>query len=445
MKRFVPKVVYDSINNVNKNVTKHFSRNSTGYYLNENGILQSVNSNVERLDYDLDDSSSLGLLIENPTVNKSINFSSWSNVNATKGLNTSETLAPDGTYTALKLKENKVTSNSHYLRTPSGIPVDRDKYVTFSFYVKAAERKYIQLNLAQIGITGSPTVYFQIDLQTKSLFGPIEYTNNHNTTPCFNEVDVKIKSYPNNWCKVILTFHILDNENNNNCLIRPIIYLIEVDDISGFSQALYPGTIGYGVYLWGSQIEESNYPTSYVSTSTIEASRAGDFLAFDLSSVFSQLEGTINLSCQLLDFPKQGYQTLFNLSDMFYEDTLNYFYNRIVARLTATNIEIYNHYDPVNNPESANITTINFKRNSSKILNIAFSFDESIMAISINGENTINESFTKLDPTITEAWLQFSNIFDEVYPLNQLNGYLKYMSYYSTKLPNYKLQELTQL
>src|ERR1044072_5209994 len=123
-------------------VTGSFARSSSATYLDVNGYLVTVGSNVLRPLYS--GSSLIGALLESSATNlafPSNNFGSWTpSAQATNTANSG--IAPDGTNTAAKLAENTVLA-VHY--AGKNFAIVRASQYTWSVYAKAVEDRYIQL------------------------------------------------------------------------------------------------------------------------------------------------------------------------------------------------------------------------------------------------------------------------------------------------------------
>ena len=83
-----------------------FTRDSLGTYTDELGIVRTVSNNTPRFDHDPTTGESLGLLIEESRTNlvpDSTTYNGWTTYSSSIPSITQETLAPDGTYSAIKI------------------------------------------------------------------------------------------------------------------------------------------------------------------------------------------------------------------------------------------------------------------------------------------------------------------------------------------------------
>jgi hypothetical protein len=336
-----------------------FTRSSSAYRTNEYGILELINSNEVRHDYDPETGEYLGILLEDALTNKVGDFSTWAYAGSTKNTSISDVVSPDGTLGTNICKICELNTKGVHYTTPAITQVYNNipgEYYTLSFFVKAAERSEIQVILQNIyaalyaDVKRSIHFKVQLNIETGAVLLPPDYTNNtHSVTytviiqqdplktaeytvvyTIFANTKISIVKYPNGWRRISVSTKFVDNNDIYNYYyysrIRPVIYLLNVDDTQpGLRTNSYLGTTGYGVYLWGPQVEYTPSASSYTPST-----RAADNLNFDLSTVFSKTEGTIITEFDINSFPyRRGssasnsvnypgdtiYQTIFNIHD----------------------------------------------------------------------------------------------------------------------------------
>ena len=155
------------------------------------------------------------------------------------------TTAPDGTSTADKLVEAN-TSQYNYIyknRTAS------NETLTVSFYVKQAGRKYFKIQYTDNVLYVAAAIF---DLNLGTVFSTsapnVEYTN----------IYASIYDAGSGWYRVSLTA--------SKAAVNPdnvaSIFLVANDG----STVLYTGDGTSGVYIWGAQLEQSDYVTPYIPT-----------------------------------------------------------------------------------------------------------------------------------------------------------------------------------
>lgn len=243
------------------------SRNSKATRVNQDGFIEEVDENVPRLDYT---DGGCPLLLTEPqstnfiTDSEDISDSAWSKVNCSVLQN--QIVSPDGNINADKILETAVDSQ-HRLDISTTIS---SGVATFSLYAKAAERDSILMRIDQ-------TVSF-FDL-TNGL------TSSQGTTESF------IKNVGNGWYRCTAIKPI----SNANEICR--INITESYEV--FND--YVGDPTKGVYIWGAQLEELSYATSYIKTEGSTVTRLGDVVtdAGD-ASTFNSSEGVLYAEIEAL-------------------------------------------------------------------------------------------------------------------------------------------------
>ncbi|MGZ3971005.1 MAG: phage head spike fiber domain-containing protein [Mucilaginibacter sp.] len=251
----------------------NFSRASSGSYYNSFGVLSFAANNQPRFDFNPNDYSSLGLLIE-PQRSNEIIFSEditqayWSKQDVTLS---ASSVAPDGVTAPYKLSETSATSY-HSLSFAPNFTVSQN-YV-LSFYAKAVERSWLAVNTVDLAGVSADSY---VNLSTGAS-GTVQHSS------------VSVQAINNGWYRIYVKF---------NAGIGGGPGLISIGSASANDSKSYAGTPGSGMYLWGFQLEAGNYGTSYISTAGVANTRSADVVsATDLSWLVS---GTNSLGTFLLD------------------------------------------------------------------------------------------------------------------------------------------------
>jgi len=234
-----------------------FTRASGGSYVGADGLIKYAGVNEARFDHDPVTGESLGLLIEESRTNSllySQDFSNaiWSN-NLTILLASYNNLTGlDGTTSAYTFTAIPLSGlNAIY----QNFTCTASTTYTFSFYVKLGTLPSSSFKIAVFNLTGSSFIAVDVvptqTLSTSS-WTRVSYTF---TTPV-GCISARVYPYRN---AVI-------SQNN--------------------------GTF----YLWGAQLEEGAFPTSYIPTTTAAATRSADVASITgtaFSSWYRQDEGTV--------------------------------------------------------------------------------------------------------------------------------------------------------
>lgn len=221
------------------------TRSSTGYALTEAGTLVQFGTNVARI-------TDKGLLIEEGRTNQLVrsqefDSTSWPKANATVTANAAA--APDGTTTADKLVED--SSNSSHSLSQAFSASNAVSYAV-TVYAKAAERNTLTIQCSG-PFTVAPTARF-----TLTGSGTVSVQQGNPTATA------RIDALAGGWyrCTMIVT-------TNAAASLTTVFQLYN-------GATIYQGDGTSGLYLWGAQIEQGGFATSYIPTTTAAASRAAD-------------------------------------------------------------------------------------------------------------------------------------------------------------------------
>ena len=266
-------LAYNDENNNYKPLPFTTTRDSIGTRVNKEGLIEVVGNDVPRIDYT--DSADGVLLLENSSTNLitySEDFSDGSWIKTRSSISSNLAISPDGTLNAGKLIENTST-NTH--STQNNVTIGNVD-TTISVFVKADTRSRVRFILTDL-TTGD----YRVDLNLNNL-SVIE--NNGGGRGSWTNTSYKIENFTNNWYKVSLTatkgagsqaslsINLLDNSGNH----------------------VYTGDGTSGVYIYGAQLEEGSYATSYIPTSGSSVTRQADTAnGSGNSEVFNDSQGVL--------------------------------------------------------------------------------------------------------------------------------------------------------
>ena len=249
-----------------------FSRGSIGTRVNRNGLIETIPANLPRFDFDPVTGECRGLLIEESRQNLltySDDFSLWSVSNGSVQSNV--ITAPDGNTTADKLVENSASGNKEVSR--SSITFTSGTSLTFSCFVKAEERNLFRFGFTTGFFASGTSAYFNLSNGTVSLIqGGI--------------TSASIIPYPNGWYRCVATVLPTSSGSGN----------VHITLVRSGTQPNYVGDGTSGIYLWGAQLEEGAFPTSYIPTEASTRTRAADnarITGKNFSEWYRPDEGTI--------------------------------------------------------------------------------------------------------------------------------------------------------
>ncbi|TYK74373.1 hypothetical protein FSY45_19635 [Comamonas sp. Z1] len=257
-----PSLLLDFANSRRVDPRIQFTRASTATCFGPDGVLRTVGKGIPRIDFDPATGACLGLLIEESRTNLILQ-STGDSAKApwNKGVNLTRVgnaLAPDGTNTATTY-------------TPAAVG---NAYIGQS-HQRAANTTYAVSCYARIRSGNVPTGGGIIT---------IDYDANGNTGDLERIIlPFEGSGISSEWKRFSLTF----------------------TNVSAYTASTYfctdfnPGT---EIDLWGCQLEVGNFPTSYIPTTTSEATRAADYAVMrdsDFSSWYRSDRGTflVEASC----------------------------------------------------------------------------------------------------------------------------------------------------
>jgi len=219
------------------------TRGSTATRVNKDGLIETVASDVPRLDYPLLDGvvQDCPTLLLEPTransLSRSEEFNLWGDTGVTVTANA--TIAPRGAQTA-----DLLTSSANNWRRSQAVTIANGSVYSFSCFVK----KHTTTNKIRFELyKGSNASNLDFVFSTETL-----------SASDASLTDLKVENYPNDWYRVSCKF----TANGTNAIVY-----------------LYPSQ-GYGssgsAYFWGAQLEAGDYPTSYIPTSGSAVTRTAD-------------------------------------------------------------------------------------------------------------------------------------------------------------------------
>ena len=225
------------------------SRASTATYYDANGVIQTAGVNVARDNAYFPDENGVfkpaGLLLEGSgtnvvTYSEQFDNATWYKYDATVTPN--QALAPNGTLTMYELTDN-ATNSKHYIAKPFTPP---SSDFTISAYVKYKNIDWVYLHYFNSGCA--------FNIRTGEVGTPTVSATSPSIIPVGNGV-----------------YRISINITNNVGADGLYLGLSTDNSITG----VYTGT-GSSAFIWGIQVENGSYPTSYIPTTSSAVTRAAD-------------------------------------------------------------------------------------------------------------------------------------------------------------------------
>jgi hypothetical protein len=246
-----------------------FTRASPGTYFNSSGVLTTASADTARFDYDPATFMAQGLLIEEQRTNlltysEQFNNAIWGKSNSTA--TAAAAVSPDGTTNAAKL-EATATATTVFTSTPTAVAATS---VTFSVYVKQG--------------TGATTANAFLLRNSTTATNLVGVTLNYSTgvwTYTVGSTGVTITDAGNGWWRVQIAASSGITSGNN------------IVGYVGFTGG--PQTAGDHLFAWGAQLEDGPFATSYIPTVASQVTRTADVATItgaNFSQWFNAAEGS---------------------------------------------------------------------------------------------------------------------------------------------------------
>jgi hypothetical protein len=255
---------------------KHYvtisTANSTLFISARNNFIGSIDNisvkevtknNLARVDYDGTASS---LLVEPERTNLiqySEDFSQWTDTGVQVNINS--TISPSGTQNASTITGSTASSRHNVVVSTISGSVS----ASFSVFAKAKELRYLQIASAN-----STNQYANFDLLSGTI-GTIGggFSN------------VKIESLDNDWYKISLV-----SNSQYNSIYLSLASSLTASWLETYSMANNSDSL----YLWGGQVEEASYATSYIPTDGSTVTRVQDqYSKTGISNLINSEEGVL--------------------------------------------------------------------------------------------------------------------------------------------------------
>lgn len=385
------------------------SRGSTATRVNKDGFIESVATNVPRLDYPLIDGvvqDCPALLLEPSRTNliaDSDDMTGFSFTSAAIDLNSG--IAPDGSNTAIKFKDDN-SGGTGAVRLFKAYTVSTSTDYQMSVFMKAGTLNYAGLR------TGSFTTPANGDTVFNLSIGTIHSQSSAHTR-------ASIEYYGNGWyrCSIGFTTHSSDTSGNFVVILANNNGNPNSVDRNGTSNVL----------IWGAQFEAGSYTTSHIPTSGSTVTRSADACnGSGTSAEFNDSEGVLFAEI----FIEENIESNINISistGIHQENLVKIIY---VVDENAFKSEIFN--------PSQVLTKIEYFNYSLGVFNkVLLSYNSSNLKLYINGFEIDSVSVSGLPSGLSEL------NFDRADGTAPFYGKTKQLMTFKTALTDSELETLT--
>ena len=367
---------------------------------------------IPRLDYS-GGSTNPTLLLEPQRTNLVDNgstISNWTLQGVTRLLN--QGTSPQNIQEATLISETN--DNSNHLAFVPFYGLSSGSQYTYSGFVKQGTQRYAFFHL----VLGSVRYGIIFDFVTKSVTD-VEYIG----TP-INE-SYYFTEYNDGWFRLVISMQKIGSGT-----AYPVIGLSDspTPTYNNFAQPIYQGNSSKNIYVWGFQLEQGSYSTSYIPTSGTSVTRVGDVCddGGD-ATTFNDTEGV--LFVEIAVFTSVG-NKIITLSDGGNNNRIYIGYNtnnRLDVNVTSGgSYQVIFNYTGVTNPNSFN--------------KIAFKYKENDFALWINGVEVLTDT-----SGITPNGLDELNLCSTNTTADFFYGKCKQVIYFNEALTDTELEELTTI
>jgi len=405
--RVLPKLALDfTTASLDPRVT--FTRTgNTATVINSSGLIEPINADIPRFDYNPATLACKGLLIEESRANVSLystDFSSsWTTSNSTIG--SESTTAPDGAATFPKIVDN-TANNSHFIlqnhTVTSGIAY------TFSVYAKRIGRD-LQMCFGSSDVTGDPYANFDLTNGVVSATG--------------GTITARIELFKNGIyrCSATVTSAVA---NSFGCI------LANINSITATRLQTYTGDNTSGVCVWGAQLEAGAFATSYIPTEATTVTRNADVATMtgtNFTDWYNANEGTVLASWDAaVQTPTKD---AFTISD---ETSSNIVYNR--SRSDGADFAI------VSGGSTGMFRAVAVARTNTTLMNCAVAYKLNDSNTAINA--TAQTADTSVTPPVSPTTLTIGNLYTG--QAQYIGGHIAKIFYYPQRLTDAELAAFTK-
>ena len=400
---YKPEKVY-SVLPTNGDGDLFFDRNTPATRVNKDGLIEQLGTDVPTLDYS--NGSCPSLLLERYSLNLALyseDFSQWwQKTNST--VTTNQTTSPSGDLTADKLQRTSTTYN--YLG--KGISkATQQLNMTISIFVKQGEGDFFT-------IRGQGDYPNRIDAIYQFSTNELNTSVGGNN---FTVINSSVKEHINGWVRLSISFN-TDNFGSFTTFFSP-------RNTSGFIDHNDSSSSSF-VYIWGAQLEEQPYATSYIPTTSETASRSGDsFSKTGLSSYISSTAGVLYAEIASLS-TGDNTTRVFSLNDGGSTNVVYIGFSSSGGRIYAgINYQIVAYFTPTD-PTDFHKVAIKYEDNNTKFF--------------VNGNQIGSTETTQTVPSGLSQIKSTSGLNSD-----RFYGKVKDLRVYNTLLTDLELKELTTI
>ena len=321
----------------NRILIQTLSGSTIGSVIVDNVSVKQINGDRARLNYEIEGdlvNTKPSLLLEPQSTNL---FTKSNDVDATAATKLDNQItSPEGLQNAALYVENTATA-SHGAIKSAILPTAGATTYTLSVFAKAKERHLLRLN---IYANGASNLTDNFDL----INGTVSDANS------------KIEDFGNGWFRCSTTKTVTNSGGYN---------FAAVHIGKATNNYYYAGDGQSGLYLFGFQIEQQSYPTSYIPTNGSTQTRAAETCnGAGTSSIFESTEGILYLEVAFNNLSQNNIALSDNTNDNRVTFTSSGTINRFKAQIKLGGSTVFSaHAQAIDNTQNFNKYAIKWKEN----------------------------------------------------------------------------------
>jgi hypothetical protein len=269
-----------------------FTRASGGSYVGADGLIKLAGVNEPRFDHNPYTGESLGFLVEESRTNLSIysedfsNTSYWGPTSQTVVSNVA--ISPNGDVTADNIIPAAGTNALRYLYYAiNPYSMSASTPYTSSVFVKKNGLRYFAIQAHDNFMSSGHRAGFDLD-------NGIVVASTVNNTGSATGATASIVPYPNGWYRCIITGTTAGTGTIGGTAFS---FTSSLDANASVGSISADGTSGG--FIWGMQVEQGAFPTSYIPTTSATVTRAADNASIGSSATWFNPSGfTVVSDCQ---------------------------------------------------------------------------------------------------------------------------------------------------
>ena len=227
-----------------------FSRSGSATRINSQGLIETVSNGQSRLNYPMIDGKVVGCphhILENSATNlihysEDFSQSVWGKISINTEIISNNSISPNGSLNSDKL--NASATYGGLLGFQDGFSVQSGSDYSVSFFAKKGNLKYLQLFHGGNQVVGNARTNF--DLEN----GIVAVSDSGH--------DASIENYGNGWFRCIVSLGALSTTLQ--------LYFNAVKDANAIRSSPSNFNENDNLFIWGVQLEEGDYATSYIPT-----------------------------------------------------------------------------------------------------------------------------------------------------------------------------------